>query len=205
MADGVLAGNRRPFAEDGTDFSSYATGASARFTGCDRCRVVVACHADLARARPDRSRRQGPMRLLRAVPRRAVAAERMDPYRGRPDRAGSAPAQGDHRLRPHLFDGERARPGAGDRSPDRRAEGAPGHLALQQPHQEFRAGRARHSPFQGFPRNHHQHHRRQRSAAARRDDDRGPRLHHPLGEGAGQRARHLCRCLGVLAQESRDL
>src|SRR4051812_44369839 len=56
LADGVRAGNRRPFAEDGTVFSSSATGASARSPGCDCGRVVVACHADHARARPDRSR-----------------------------------------------------------------------------------------------------------------------------------------------------
>src|SRR5438067_835880 len=44
-----------PFAEDGTDFSSYATGAPARLPLCDCCRVVVAGHADHARARAHRS------------------------------------------------------------------------------------------------------------------------------------------------------
>src|SRR5206468_1508542 len=44
-----------PFAEDGTDFTSYATGAPARLPLYDCCRVVVAGHADYACARADRS------------------------------------------------------------------------------------------------------------------------------------------------------
>ena len=32
-----------------------------------------------------------------------------------------------------------------------------------------------------------------------------PRRHHPLGQGAGRRSRHLCRCLGILAAQPRSL
>src|SRR5207249_4312471 len=46
LADGVRAGNRRTLAEDGTNFTSYATGSPARLAGCNCCRVVVAGHAD---------------------------------------------------------------------------------------------------------------------------------------------------------------
>src|SRR3954447_15436484 len=55
--------------EDGTDFSSYAVGASPDLAECDRGRMVVAGRADHAAARADRSQCQAAMRLLRAVPR----------------------------------------------------------------------------------------------------------------------------------------
>ena len=127
-----IAGDRLidgPRPEDGTDFSSYAAGASPVIARHDRGRVVVARHADHACARPDRSQRQAAMRVLRAVPRRADAADSDHAYCGRTDRAGSGATRQDHRLRPHLFDRERARPGSGARRQGR-AEGDPGHLAL---------------------------------------------------------------------------
>src|ERR1700737_5086238 len=66
-----IAGDRLidgPRPEDGTDFSSYATGPSAHVPGCDCCRVVVAGHAYHLGARADRSQRQTVVRVLCAVP-----------------------------------------------------------------------------------------------------------------------------------------
>src|SRR5258708_36091235 len=80
-----IAGDRLidgPRPEDGTDFSSYAAGASPDIPEYDRSRVVVVGHADHARARADRSQRQAAMRFLRAVPRRADAAAPDHPPRG---------------------------------------------------------------------------------------------------------------------------
>ncbi len=122
-----LIDDSRP--EDGTDFSSYAAGASPVIAMHDRRPVVVARHADHACARADRSQCQAAMRFLCAVPRRADAAGSDHAYFVRADRAGSGAARQDHRLRAHLFDRERARPGSGARSQGR-AEGHSGHLAL---------------------------------------------------------------------------
>ena len=56
-----------------------------------------------------------------------------------------------------------------------------------------------------YPGRHHRRRRRQRGAAARRDDHLRPRRHHPLGQIAGHRSRHLCRCLGILAAQPGNL
>src|SRR5713226_7589820 len=75
------------------------------------------------------------MRFLRAVPRRADAAGSDHAYRGGTDRAGSHPACEDHRLRPHLFDRKRPRPGSWA-GREGWVEGHPGDLARQQPAEE---------------------------------------------------------------------
>src|SRR6476469_1516537 len=93
--------------EGGTNFLAYATGASARFAGCNCCRVVVARDADHPGARADRPQGEAALRLLRAVPRGADAARPDDAYFGRADRAGSGAARQNLRLRAHLFDRER--------------------------------------------------------------------------------------------------
>src|SRR4029077_10314985 len=124
-----------PRPEDGTDFSSYAAGASPVIVGYDRGRVVVAGHADHARARPDRPQCQAAMRLLRAVSRCADAAGADHAYRGGADRAGPGAACQNHRLRADLFDRERARSGSGARRQGW-AEGHSGDMARQQPVQE---------------------------------------------------------------------
>src|SRR3954454_22371546 len=80
MAADQLIDGRRP--EDGTDFFSYAAGASPRVTQCDCRGVVVAGHADYAGARADRSRRQADVRIVCAVPRcpePAVARHKLAP------------------------------------------------------------------------------------------------------------------------------
>src|SRR6188474_2769371 len=59
--------------EDGTDFTSYAAGASPDIPECDCRGVVVAGHAYQSRARADRSKCQAAVRVLRAVPRRPDA------------------------------------------------------------------------------------------------------------------------------------
>src|SRR5882757_5442923 len=71
--------------EDGTDFASYAAGASPHLTLSDRSRMVVACHADHACARADRSSREAAMRVLHAVPRCPDAAGSDHPDSGRAD------------------------------------------------------------------------------------------------------------------------
>src|SRR5436305_4506328 len=63
-----------PFQEDGTDFLSYAAGASPRIPDHDCRGVVVAGHAGQLVARADRSGGQAAVRLLRAIPRGADAA-----------------------------------------------------------------------------------------------------------------------------------
>src|SRR5229473_3814870 len=95
--------------EDGTDFSSYATGAFADILGCDCCRVVVAGHAYHAGARADRSQRQTAVRVLCAVPRRPDAAGADHAYRAGTDRPGSGATGQNIRLRAHLFDRKRPR------------------------------------------------------------------------------------------------
>src|SRR5438046_10554311 len=67
MAADQLIDGRRP--EDGTDFFSYAAGASPHVTQCDCRGLVVAGHADHAGARADRSRRQADVRIVCAVSR----------------------------------------------------------------------------------------------------------------------------------------
>src|SRR6185295_19451314 len=130
-----MAGERvidGPRPEDGTDFSSYAAGASPFIARYDRSPLVVAGHADYAGARPDRSRRKAAMRFLCPVPWRADALGPDHPNLPRTDRAGSGAARQDHRLRADLFDRERPRPGSGA-GRQGGAEGDPGDLALQQP------------------------------------------------------------------------
>src|SRR5580704_19281291 len=58
-----------PRPEDGTDFSSYGTGASPDIAERDCCHVVVAGHTHHAGARADRSQRQTALRILCAIPR----------------------------------------------------------------------------------------------------------------------------------------
>ena len=195
---------------DGRRFGGWNRFPCARhwrfcsFRWCNCWRVVVAGDADHAGARADRSQGEAALRLLRAVPRRADAARSDDAYFGRADRAGSGAAREDLRMRAHLFDRERPRPGAGDRRQGR-AEGDAGHLARQRPAEERRADFDGDPPLQGISRRHHLARGRQRGAAARGDDDQRPRHPHPLGEGAGLRSRHLCRRLGILAALSRNL
>src|SRR5205823_11730559 len=93
-----------PRPEDGTDFSSYAAGASPDIPWYDCCGVVVAGHADHAAARADRSQRQVVMRVLCAFPRRADATGANHPYCAGTDRGRSCAARQGHRLRSHLLD-----------------------------------------------------------------------------------------------------
>src|SRR5206468_7049076 len=116
-----------PRPEDGTDFSSYAAGASPFIAWYDRGPLVVAGHADYARARADRSHRKAAMRFLCAVPPHADAADTEHANPSRTDRAGSGAARQDHRLRADLFDRERARSGSGAGGQGG-AEGDPGDL-----------------------------------------------------------------------------
>src|SRR2546421_4358355 len=78
-----------PRPEDGTDFSSYAAGASPFIARYDRGPLVVAGHADYPCARADRSQRKAAMRFLRPVPWRADAPGPDHPDLPRTDRAGS--------------------------------------------------------------------------------------------------------------------
>src|SRR5665647_1757564 len=101
-----IAGDRLiddPRPEDGTDFSSYAAGASPDISWCDCRGVVVAGRSHLAAARPDRSQRQADVRVLRAVPRRPDAAVADHPCRGGTDYPGSGAVSYTH-LRAHETD-----------------------------------------------------------------------------------------------------
>src|ERR1700681_2534598 len=88
-----------PRPEDGTDFTSYAAGASPHIPECDWRRVVAAGHAYHAAAGADRSQRQTAVRVLCAVPRHPDAAAADDAYRAGTDRAGSGATCQNHRLR----------------------------------------------------------------------------------------------------------
>src|SRR6185437_15371296 len=57
-----------PRPEDGTDFSSYAAGASSDIARSDCRDEVVAGHTDRIGARADRSLGQAAMRVLCAIP-----------------------------------------------------------------------------------------------------------------------------------------
>ena len=200
-----VSANRRSPPEDGTDFSSYAAGASPDIPWCDCRGVVVAGHADHAW----RARRSTPTPSCTACPMRRSAASR--PRWSPTTHISAEQIAEDLAQLAKVTDCVRTYSieNGLDQVPALAAkvglEGHPGHLARQQPAEEPRADLDRGPARQGVSRRHHLDRRRQRGAAARRDDGRRSRRQHPLGEGAGHGARDLCRRLGILAEEPRGL
>ena len=124
------------------------------------------------------------------------------PHSRRADRRGFAAPLGAHLLRPDLFgQGGAGADHAARRGP--RPQGAARHLARSEPRRQSpgdRGGAEARPP----PSRHGQgSHRRQRDAAQGRARSRDGRDLSRGGQAALGTSRHLCRCLGVLAQVAR--
>ena len=167
-------------------------------------RLVVARHADHACARADRSQCQAAMRFLCAVPRHADAADSDHAYCAEQIAQDLAQlAKITDCVRTYSIEnGLDQVPALAAKVGLKVIQGIwlSSNRIKNLSQISIAVGLS-----QGISRHHHRAGRRQRGAAARRDDDRRSRGQYPFGQGAGHRARHLCRCLGILAAQPRGL
>ena len=155
-------------------------------------------HAGLALAR----RAEANVHLLCSVPRRAGSLHLVARHSRRPDRERSEAPRAAHLLRAHLFGTGPAR--AHHQACRRRgAQGAARHLAQPEPRREPARDRGGAQARPPASRRGRGFHRRQRGAAQGRALCRQHRGLHGRGEAPVRPSRHLCRCVGVLAQGAR--